>query len=391
MQEEGSMSNLRILAAVFVGALTLLVSGAQQTGADPLLGVIDIRPILARHPDIGNSLGVAYNPTSDVIYLAHGSGGPAPGSFIYTLDIQGMLLNELNFQLAYRPESFPTSLSYDSNSGRLFVFALGVGEGIGNIVEMSPDGSTIFSEFTVPLGGGGGIVARDDGIWQSLFTSDIIRHYTRDGGFIEDVSLADSFPPGFPGPSDLTSSFMDGFFIADFFGRRIVEVDIAGTEVTAVSTSSLGDGRGLAIDADVKNQRIFLQVNNEEIYVLSAEFIGVTPKVISIDIKPGSSPNRLNPKSHGVIPVAILTTDTLDATTVDPLSVRFGPKGAKEVHKTGHIEDVNHDGEPDLVLHFKTQATGMKCGDISASLTGETFDGDPIQGSDSIKTVGCKK
>jgi hypothetical protein len=256
---------------------------------------------------------------------------------------------------------------------------------------MSPDGSTIFSEFTVPLGGGGGIVARDDDIWQSLFTSDIIRHYTRDGGFIEDVSLVDSFPPGFPGPSDLTSSFMDGFFIADFFGRRIVEVDIAGTEVTAVSTSSLGDGRGLAIDADVKNQRIFLQVNNEEIYVLSAEFIGVTPKVISIDIKPGSSPNRLNPKSHGVIPVAILTTDTLDATTVDPLSVRFGPKGAKEVHKKGHIEDVNHDGEPDLVLHFKTQATGMKCGDISASLTGETFDGDPIQGSDSIKTVGCKK
>jgi hypothetical protein len=92
-----------------------------------------------------------------------------------------------------------------------------------------------------------------------------------------------------------------------------------------------------------------------------------------------------------VIPVAILTTDTLDATTVDPLSVRFGPKGAKEVHKKGHIKDVNHDGEPDLVLHFKTQATGMKCGDISASLTGETFDGDPIQGSDSIKTVGCKK
>jgi hypothetical protein len=112
---------------------------------------------------------------------------------------------------------------------------------------------------------------------------------------------------------------------------------------------------------------------------------------VQIDIKPGSSPNSINPKSNGVIPVALLTTETFDVTTVDPLSVHFGPKGAKEAHNKGHIEDVNHDGEPDLVLHFKTQATGIKCGDTSASLTGETFDGNPIQGSDAIKTVGCKK
>jgi hypothetical protein len=234
------------------------------------LSVIDIRPILDRHPDIGNSLGLAYNPASDVIYLAHGSGGPATGGFIDTLDINGNLLSELNFQLAYRPESFPTSLSYDRSSGHLFVFAFGVGEGIGNIVEMSPDGSTIFSEFSVPLGGGGGIVVRDDGIWQSLFASDIIRHYTRDGVFIEDVSVANSFQ-GFSGADDLTSSFMGGFFIVDHFGRRIVEVDIAGNEITAVSTASLGGG--LAIDADVNTQRIFLQVNNQEIFILSSEFL----------------------------------------------------------------------------------------------------------------------
>jgi hypothetical protein len=112
---------------------------------------------------------------------------------------------------------------------------------------------------------------------------------------------------------------------------------------------------------------------------------------VSIDIKPGSSPNTINPKSQGVIPVAILTTKIFDATTVDPLSVRFGPKGAQEAHDKGHIRDVNKDGEPDLVLHFRTQATGIQCGDTSASLMGETFDGDPIQGSDTIETVGCKQ
>jgi Right handed beta helix region len=114
-------------------------------------------------------------------------------------------------------------------------------------------------------------------------------------------------------------------------------------------------------------------------------------RTVALDIKPGTFPNTINPQSHGVIPVAILTTSTFDATLVDPLSVRFGPKGAKEAHQKGHVEDVNHDGEPDLVLHFATQATGITCGDTSASLTGETRDGDPIQGSDAITTVGCKQ
>jgi hypothetical protein len=112
---------------------------------------------------------------------------------------------------------------------------------------------------------------------------------------------------------------------------------------------------------------------------------------VSLDIKPGSAANPSNPKSNGVIPVAIVTTNSFDATTVDPMTVRFGPKGAKEAHNTGHIEDVNHDGDSDLVLHFKARATGIKCGDTSASLTGATFDGDLIEGTDIIRTVGCKQ
>ena len=112
---------------------------------------------------------------------------------------------------------------------------------------------------------------------------------------------------------------------------------------------------------------------------------------VSLDIKPSSSRNSINPKSNGVIPVAILTTNSFDATTIDPLTVRFGPKAAKEAHNTGHIKDVNHDGNSDLILHFKTRATGIKCGDISASLTGATFNGDHIEGTDIITTVGCKR
>jgi hypothetical protein len=116
-------------------------------------------------------------------------------------------------------------------------------------------------------------------------------------------------------------------------------------------------------------------------------FLAVVP--VSIDIKPGSFPNRINPKSRGIIPVAVLSTNRFDATIVDPGSVKFGPKGATIAHGQSHIEDVDRDGDLDLVLHFRTQETGIRCRDTSAPLTGQTFDGQVITGADSIKTLGC--
>lgn len=111
---------------------------------------------------------------------------------------------------------------------------------------------------------------------------------------------------------------------------------------------------------------------------------------VVIDIKPGSFPNSINPRSGGKIPVAILTTGTFDANTVDPTTVLFGRTGTEAVSVHAALEDVNGDGKLDLVLHFNTQTTGIQCGDTSASLTGKTTSGTAIEGSDSIRTVGCK-
>ena len=117
--------------------------------------------------------------------------------------------------------------------------------------------------------------------------------------------------------------------------------------------------------------------------------VGPAGEQVTMDIKPGSLRNSINPGSKGVVPVAILTTTTFDATTVDPSSAAFGPDGAVEIHGRGHVEDVNGDGALDLVLHFPTRSTGISCGDTSASLTGETFDGRGFTASDRIETVGC--
>lgn len=119
-------------------------------------------------------------------------------------------------------------------------------------------------------------------------------------------------------------------------------------------------------------------------------FFDLNPNItVTIDIKPGNDPNSINPKSRGVIPVAILTTDAFDATTVDGLTVRFGPDEAEPDHYA--LEDVDLDGDLDMMLQFRIQETGIECGDTEAILAGETGDGRKIKGADSIRTVGCKE
>jgi sugar lactone lactonase YvrE len=186
-----------------------------------------------------------------------------------------------------------------------------------------------------------------------------IQRANLDGTGVEDLVTGVLRPVGIA--LDLASGKM---YWTNNVAGKIQRANLDGTGVEDLVTG-LSIPQGIALDLEV-----FIQV--------------------AIDIKPGSDPNSINPKSKGNIPVAILTTGDFDATTVDPLSVEFGPDGATESHGRGHIEDVDGDGDDDLVLHFRTQDTGIQCGDTSASLTGETFSGQMIEGSDSINTVGCK-
>ena len=114
---------------------------------------------------------------------------------------------------------------------------------------------------------------------------------------------------------------------------------------------------------------------------------------VSIDIKPGSFPNSINLGSQGTVPVAIFSApapNLFDATTVDPTSVSLA--GASVALKgkgtpMASVQDVNGDGLLDLVVHVSTQALQLSDGDTQAILTGQTFSGQQIQGSDSVRIV----
>jgi probable HAF family extracellular repeat protein len=111
---------------------------------------------------------------------------------------------------------------------------------------------------------------------------------------------------------------------------------------------------------------------------------------VEIDIKPGSYPNSINLGSKGTIPVAIFSSETFDATNIDPSTISMADAAVKVKGNGTSMatsEDVNSDGLLDLVVHVETQGLNLTEGDTEVELIGQTFDGLEIRGIDTIRVV----
>jgi hypothetical protein len=121
------------------------------------------------------------------------------------------------------------------------------------------------------------------------------------------------------------------------------------------------------------------------------------PVSVTIDIKPGSDQNSVNLGSNGVVRVAILSTSTFDAATVDPASINLSGAYEKQKGKgtlMASYKDVNRDGLLDLVIHVQTQTLSLAESTTATTestpkvtLTGITYNGTIITGSDTIHSV----
>lgn len=113
----------------------------------------------------------------------------------------------------------------------------------------------------------------------------------------------------------------------------------------------------------------------------------VTVSTAPIDVRPESSENPFNTGSNGKTPVALLSTAALDATTIDASTLRLGPNGASPAAHGVHNEDVDGDGDLDLMLQFPTQETGVVAGMTTLCLRGILPDGRSFTACDRIRTV----
>lgn len=160
-------------------------------------------------------------------------------------------------------------------------------------------------------------------------------------------------------------------------------------------------GFGEEEDAAVMNWNSYGQWNDVPV---SDSRMGIMERPISIeavevdiDIKPGSYPNSINLKSKGVLPVAILAINDFDAIDVDVTTVFLGDpelSGTAAPIRSSE-EDVDGDDDVDLLLLFSIPELvdngALDADSEEAILTGETFDGVPIVGSDSVRIVPPEK
>lgn len=158
-------------------------------------------------------------------------------------------------------------------------------------------------------------------------------------------------------------------------------VDLTGTPLANIPTNQI-------VLKDFKSSFLkspFDQFSITEITVDGTPFV----LTVAIDIRPGGSPNPINMKSKGKIPVAILSSASFNAPSeVDRTSLTFGHSGDEpSLDHCGGAEDVNGDSYPDLVCHFNTPGTAFVAGDMSGTLKGRTLAGDAIQGTDSVRVI----
>ena len=194
--------------------------------------------------------------------------------------------------------------------------------------------------------------------------------------------------------SDQNYWYTDGFS-----GTSSASAIVAGAAANLQGIALHRSGRPLT---PVQMRTLLVQTGSPQLGN-TAEHIGPRPNLrqaidqitdVAIDvalvIHPGGTRNPINPRSKGTILVAILTTEMFDASNVNPATIRFGATGTEAAAAHAALKDVDHDGRIDMILHFKTQDTAIQCGNPSASVTGQTFDGRALKGSDFMVTVGCR-
>ena len=110
---------------------------------------------------------------------------------------------------------------------------------------------------------------------------------------------------------------------------------------------------------------------------------------VTIDVKPGDNPTSLEPKREGMVPIAVLSSKEFDATGVDLTSLRAGATGTEGSMFRSMKEDVDHDGDVDLIILFRVADLALTCNAKGITVKGKTAQGRDFEGTEAVTMSGC--
>ena len=174
------------------------------------------------------------------------------------------------------------------------------------------------------------------------------------------------------------------------------EVLVTQTEVT-----TSGDGEGFFSDvlffSDV-SPGAHLTATATSTALGTSEFsacLEVPPPSLAVEIQVNFKANKgkkqpkcmcINTKSRGLIPIAIMSTNTFDATEVDPSTVEMNGLVVKQDEETMEyktkVRDVNGDSLSDFIVYIRNEKNHLTS--TTVVMTGQTFAGVRIEGEDTI-------
>jgi hypothetical protein len=114
---------------------------------------------------------------------------------------------------------------------------------------------------------------------------------------------------------------------------------------------------------------------------------GRSSELISPDVE--IVPGKVNPRSHGRLPVVVHSSEAFDATDLKPGTVAFGPAEKSELATPAKRirTDADEDGRRDLKLLFWMDETHLEWGTETVQLTGETENGQAVEASVEVELV----
>jgi hypothetical protein len=199
------------------------------------------------------------------------------------------------------------------------------------------------------------------------------------------------------GPDDLVNVHACGSGCGDGTGFSVGPWQATGSSVVWIG-EGFQDDQSLPLvlppagaPAPLGMFTFFNQSTGENVNIITINVeVRAAVKQVAIDVKPGDGDNCFNVNGQGVIPVAILGSDTLDVGSIDQSSLSFG---GLQVRVRGNsnpqcsIDYSNGDAYLDLVCQFADDSSAWVAGADDASLMGSLLDGTRFEGSDTICLV----